>query len=656
MKINKRQTALLFELISARSPLSYDYLQNYFEVSRRTVREDIKCLNDLLNEDYLIQIQYQSQRGFYLVVDNEEDLEILKNRMNARFSDSWEIENSMVEYYYQIIAYFFTKASYGHMDELSNLLNLNSRTVSNLLKETKERLKKYLLFIEIKPHYGMKIQGRECHFRYCVMDILYRYSSELKNSGAEENLVLFQLDKEEKKKIYNLCLSYIHETGLNLSPTALHKLTYLILISKYRLSLNHFIDLYEDEKKLYKKFSDALKLNCLISKLEEAFAYSIDEDEECLYGIYLLIHLENDFQHPLIKEMSESLLNGLLEYCKQYGILKEGKSRDNWEKGLRHVIEQIVLSDAFDLFERSPNAAMKKAGKNSPLSMGIASVCCRYLEEKLNKELSEACFVNLILAVYSCIRQTKNIKRMNSIAVLTPLDKSYGESLKRRILDRYSNIIKNIEVISTADLLDERINRFNALLYCGDIETLNLSNDLFKLKVDYYFTEEDVRIFYEKIVVPSRIYKKAFGEIYLEDYKTNYWFSSIKELIQNEIAPCCSEETLKQLDYFTVNEYMVFNRTLNIILFVTKDRECFSKLLFLRNTGNVNHTKFVRIFIHAIKLDGDFIKLKTAEKVIRNVTCFKDIENNLLNGKYLDFYDHYILGIETDLKKRSYRE
>lgn len=652
MRINKRQTALLFELISARSPLSYDYLQSYFEVSKRTIREDIKCLNDLLSEDYLIQIQYQSRRGFYLVVDNEEDLDTLKNRMNSRFSDSWEIENSMVEYYYQIIAYFFSKQSYGRMDELSTLLNLNQRTVSNLLKETKERLQKYQLFIKIIPHYGMKLQGRETHLRYCTMDVLYRYSSELKNSGAEENLVLFQLNKKEKEKIYLLCIDYIHEAGLNISPTALQKFTYLILISKFRMSLNHRIDIKESEKKLYKQFSKDLKLNRLIDSLEEAFSYSIDEDEECFYGIYLLTHLENDFQHHDIKEISASLLSDLLEHCKQYGIIKEGKSRHNWEKGLRHVVEQIVLFNAFDLFEKSPNSAMKKAGKNSPLSTAIALICCDYLEERLNRPLSETCFVNLILAVYSCIRETKNIKRMNSIAVLTPLDKSYGESLKRRVLDRYSNIIKNIEVISTRDLIDESCNHFNALLYCGDIEPINLRKDLFKLKVDYFFTEEDVRVFYERIVVPSRIYKKAFGNVYYEDYQTNYWFSTIEDFIQTEIAPLCESEILKQLEHFEVNEYTVFNRTLNIILFVTDASQCFSKLFFLRNTGNVNRTKFVRIFIHAIKLDGDFIKLKTSEKVIRNVTCFKDIENGVLNDKYFDFYDHYILGIEIALKKR----
>lgn len=653
MKINKRQTALLFELISARSPLSYDYLQNYFEVSKRTLREDIKCLNDLLSEDYLIQIQYQSQRGFYLVVDNEEDLETLKNRMNSRFSDSWEIENSMIEYYYQIIAYFFSKANYGRMDELSSLLNLNSRTVSNLLKETKERLKKYQLYIEIKPHYGMKIQGREVHIRYCTMDIIYRYSSELKNSGAEENLVLFQLNKEEKETVYSLCLNYVHEVGLNLSPTTLQKWTYLILISKYRLSLNHRVDIKDEEKQLYRKFSNDLKIHGLIQKLEDALSYTIDEEEVCFYGIYLLTHLENDFQHNCIKEMSEPLLNGLLEHCEKYGILKEGKSKNKWKKGLRHVVGQIVLADAFDVFERSPNATMKKAGKNSPLSTAIASICCDYLEEKLNKPLSETGFVNLILAVYSCIRDTQNIKRLNSIAVLTPLDKSYGESLKRRVLDRYSNIIKNIEVISAMDLNDDKLKDFNTLLYCGDIEPLNLRKDLFNLKVDYFFTEEDVRVFYEKIVVPSRIYKKAFGKLYYEDYKTEYWFSSMKSLIQDEIAPHCSADVLKQLDHFIVDEYSVFNRTLNIILFVNEAEECFSKLLYLRNTGNINHTKFIRVFIHAIKLDGDFIKLKTSEKVIRNVTCFKDIENGIANDKYLDFYDHYILGVETTLKKRD---
>ncbi len=109
MKISRRQTVLLFELISSKKPLTYAFLQNYFGVCRRTIHEDVKRINDVLSENHSIKIRYQNGRGFSLEYSSEESLDLLKNELTTKFSDSWEIENNMAEYYCQIIAYFFTR-------------------------------------------------------------------------------------------------------------------------------------------------------------------------------------------------------------------------------------------------------------------------------------------------------------------------------------------------------------------------------------------------------------------------------------------------------------------------------------------------------------------------------------------------------------------
>jgi len=231
MKINKRQTSMLFELISAQSYVSYESLENNFEVTQRTIREDIKCLNDLLDKEYHVKIQYQSGRGFFLACENDHYLEKLKTQLSMRFSDLWEIEDSMEDNYYRIVAYFFTRQGYGKMDELSHLLNLNPRSISNLLKEARRKLSRYQLSILVRPHYGMMLSGRETHARYCIMDIIYRYSSELKGSSNDETLEMFKLSGDEKRALFSLCVEYIDETQTALSQTAVHKLILLIMIS-----------------------------------------------------------------------------------------------------------------------------------------------------------------------------------------------------------------------------------------------------------------------------------------------------------------------------------------------------------------------------------------------------------------------------------------
>ena len=49
-----------------------------------------------------------------------------------------------------------------------------------------------------------------------------------------------------------------------------------------------------------------------------------------------------------------------------------------------------------------------------------------------------------------------------------------------------------------------------------------------------------------------------------------------------------------------------------------------------------------RIFIHCICIDGSMIRLKTAEKVTRNLTSIIDTDEIILSGKGIDFYNYYI--------------
>ena len=244
MKISRRQTVLLFELISSKKPLSYSFLQNYFGVCRRTIHEDVKRVNDVLGERHSIKIHYQNGRGFSLEYLTEESLDLLKNELMAKFSDSWEIENSMAEYYCQILAYFFTRPSYGKLDELSSLLNLNSRSTTNLLSEIRRKLERYRLSITVRPHYGLKLSGQEKHIRYCVMDIIYRYNTEWESSG-------YDLNPQEKEDLTSLCAEYIKEAKIELSSTAVNKLVYLIMISMYRSMHDHPLILSKEEKEVY---------------------------------------------------------------------------------------------------------------------------------------------------------------------------------------------------------------------------------------------------------------------------------------------------------------------------------------------------------------------------------------------------------------------
>ena len=228
---------------------------------------------------------------------------------------------------------------------------------------------------------------------------------------------------------------------------------------------------------------------------------------------------------------------------------------------------------------------------------------------------------------------------MNSIAVLTPIEKAYGDSLRRRILDRYSNIIKNIEVITLKDL--NHLERFNYLIYSGNFMLDTINVDIPKLQVDYYFTESDVRNFYEHVVVPSRIYSKSFAKVESNDFISNYDFVSINKLKEDIMIYAKDDSIIKQINNYVIDEYSIFDETMNIVLFTRNSKKMFSKLILLNKKAYVGKLKFRRIFVYCIKLDGDMIKMKTSEKLLRNMMTIEDTDEIVIPKK-LDFYDYYI--------------
>jgi len=647
MDTYKREIAILYEFLINNSCLTYDNLCTQFDSSEKTIREDIKAINDNF-KSFGINIKLTRGKGFSLSCKNSDIIEDLKKQFEYRFIDTNDIRNNLVYRTDRVLAYILSYDNYIKLNNISLLLNLHLRSTSTVLSKAKIILAEYNLQLRSKPHYGMKLIGREIDIRYCFIDTICFYSNYATDIDLfGDDLQLFAMDENEKDVITKICIDYIKHSKLMINQIEIRKLIILIMVSHHRNLKKHYVKFSDNEIDIIKEYTVPLNIDYLIEKLEQFYRLSYLVDEIIFIKLFIYLNLDysvSDYLtllNPKTLAISQKNLDKIIDELQKYNICTKDNQKI-FQKFLFPIAISATIRGLFNIVEYNANSSLKKAVFNSPLCATIGNIVFNTLKKVTECQLGETVYVNVSLAVYSCIRQTRNIRKMNSIAILTPFDSYTAEPLKRRILDRYSNIVKQIDILTTSDLLANTLKKYNHLIYFENMPPLGLETNIHKLKVDYYFTEIDVKNFFEYIANPSRIYKSSFANHNNYEYIKNFKFSGLDDLKKELLTKIEEPNIIKQINDLRLSSRIIFDNTLNIILFAQSEKDLFSKLIVLDHNHHYNNNHFNRIFIHVIKIDGDMIKLKTAEKVIRNLTCIEDTDDTILSKPYVDFYEYYI--------------
>ena len=627
--LQTRQISIFNRILKSEDKISIHDLANFFEISEKTVINDIKCINDYVKEHYHLIVK--NKRGYGLYIEGkQEDLEKVEDHFQHRLLDNYDITSRKSDDFKMLMTYIFNCNGYIRIDDIQLYLHTNRRTINNLLKEAKEELALYNINLITKPHYGMYIDGDEIAIRCCYVDNAYNSIKEYQSISDQD--VIMNLTIDSFKNLYDKCYKYIQDNDIDMHNTALIKMVIFIMVNKIRTDLGFNYAYDEYQLMIYDKLCEVYDLS--------GFNIKMNDNDERLIKLYIYASLENncDDIYQICKEDNDILLKKVFNKLYEYGIVSKA-NEDIMTSDLKKVVAKINIRKLFNIYEYAVDPSVKRIVRRSPLTCRIARVVNDEIIRYSNINLGTSVYIKLALAIHACIRKTRNIRKMNSIAVLTPIEKAYGDSLRRRILDRYSNIIKNIEVITLKDL--NHLERFNYLIYSGNFMLDTINVDIPKLQVDYYFTESDVRNFYEHVVVPSRIYSKAFAKVESNDFISNYDFVSISKLKEDIMIYAKDDSIIKQINNYVIDEYSIFDETMNIVLFTRNSKKMFSKLILLNKKAYVGKLKFRRIFVYCIKLDGDMIKMKTSEKLLRNMMTIEDTDEIVIPKK-LDFYDYYI--------------
>lgn len=168
-----RSTAILKLLITKQDVVSSDILCKTLEVSDRTLRDDItKCKQRF--KEHGIQINSKHGAGYWVdIIDEEKYYQFIQDLLKEEAREQRLLPVYPEDRMNYLIKLFLTKDDYIKIDDVADEIFVSRSTLSNDLKEVRERLKYFHLELESKPAYGSRICGSEFHRRSCIAQYFF---------------------------------------------------------------------------------------------------------------------------------------------------------------------------------------------------------------------------------------------------------------------------------------------------------------------------------------------------------------------------------------------------------------------------------------------------------------------------------------------------
>lgn len=163
-----RLREILRLLMAADAPVTSSVIAANLKVTSRTVRNDIKELQDILAQQGAVVHSVRGS-GYQLHIQNEQ-------KFRGLLQDVFQQNKGLPVFPEERISYLMKRLllteHYLKLDSLAEELFISKSTLQTDLKEVKKRLLPYDIVLETRPNYGFKLRGDEVRMRYCMAEYI----------------------------------------------------------------------------------------------------------------------------------------------------------------------------------------------------------------------------------------------------------------------------------------------------------------------------------------------------------------------------------------------------------------------------------------------------------------------------------------------------
>ena len=453
---NRLQEIFTF-LASQKGPISPEELARKFHISKRTLRNDIRILNEEL-APWNAKILMKRGNGYTLEI-SEDSLILLQNDTTP--DGSLDSVDKRINH---IIIYMLYSDDFKTQDDLANEVFVSINTIISYLKTVRLILQKYDLTLKNKPNVGYKIEGSEMNKRNCIIDLVTsNYNAYVSKFSNEQQALLKDLEFEQ---IQELVTDFNKKNGMHFSDYNLRNLILHIALSVSRIQADQNMESHD-----FSVDSQTQNLlSPLIECIESTFHTRFSESEKnYIYSHYisntnelLNNHANIDYVHQIVS----SIINMIYE-------LYHFDLRSDYilERDLNHHLQSILNTHYLDLHKKNP--LLNTIKNNYIISYEVTETVIKQVFKNEPFDLSDDEIGYISLHIGAAIERYFDLRNSKHKKVMILYDNGYatGSFLSAKISKLFSNNIDIIKVAPSNELEDMDLESVDCI-----ISTVPLSN------------------------------------------------------------------------------------------------------------------------------------------------------------------------------------
>lgn len=447
----QRLDNLLNYLISLNTPIKLEELSKILNVSTRTLRSDIKQINDHIL-DYGASISLIRKEGYHIEYRNKrkfDDFWFHKDSGTFLFTSA----DSRIKFLLRI---FLMSDQYYSQEYLLTTLFVSQNTLFNDLKTLKNMLNPYQLKIKNKSNIGYKICGSEQNIRDAINRLIFKddlYSFITGNSSVIRDVcnnidfkkfsTIFEnffckLDSLESDFFKMNIFSYILLTVSRIKDG--NELEYFE-VNNFELRDSVKIELLKFIERLNKEFN--LQINrydqdFIIHIISENFPNLIDDSQQSKENL--------DLATKIVEDMLEDIENFVADSWVKDSTMKE--------QLINHILRVLKIHT---IDGNRVNPILESVKNNFPYSFEIALTEIQKVETKYSLSFSEDEISYVALYFESAIEKYKAKKTHSiSIAIICGTGQTLSSIIENRLRRSIPTVNFNIEKLSYGEYLSNK--------------------------------------------------------------------------------------------------------------------------------------------------------------------------------------------------------
>lgn len=517
-KINKR-TKKIFDILKTHPEgITGNFLSHQLGVSSRTIRSDIKVLQEVLNK-YDVEIISSPNKGYRF--QDYTNLGNLENDVFAEDESNLETSKQRVNrIIYRLLENTFSDIAVTQSD-LAEELFISLSTLKTHLNEAKEILKKYDLKIVQYKTKGIKITGEESKLRYCISEYIDIHNLDKFYQKIFANVNIAILDKIIK--------DVLSEKNLQLADNAKENLCVHTAIALQRFRFNKSVAYPASlANKIEKTFEyDVAKE--IVDKIYRQSGTDLSYAEvyyiaQCLLASKKVFDIGESPDKAHVKELVNIIIREI------YEKLSIDFTNDEYLlDGLTLHLNIALTRIQFQMNIR--NELLETIKNDYPLAFQMGVIAGQVVEKYDNIKINEN-EIGYIALHFGAALSRNSIKedvQVKNIIVVCSSGLGISILLKAKVKEHFHNRLNIVKIIPGYEVTQQMVENIDFVLTTVPLK--NIKSDKI-IRINHMLQKEDIEVIESKIFQKSTTDLEKFISFFSEDnFYINKDFKTKKECI-----------------------------------------------------------------------------------------------------------------------------